>query len=397
MTLNEVKQKVSLLEYIKGQGHKVKKAGTGKYRVNPCPLCNHNDNFTIFESSNSFNCFSMNKGGDILTYMQEAEHLSFEDAKKKLYELANIPLEEQDRSNKSFVAPIKKEIDTAKLEAINKFVIDGYQKTQNQENQKKKLTEYLQSRSIEPGAIEKYHLFISKEDGTDRVYIPILEDGKAISYIGRAIEKNASLRYKNAPGKMQPFNLEYIKQEPGAEQELLFICEGVFDAISIEQEGYKAIALNSTQKKDNFIEEIKENLETAKQYKYVIATDKDEAGETAKNYLQEELTKLHIINCYLNIPKEYKDVNEWRSNDLEDFKNIEAYIVNEFTGKTIDNYIASYYNELNENCNYKAKPTGFYLLDRELNGGLRPGLYILGAIPSLRKNYFNASNSGQHS
>ena len=86
-------------------------------------------------------------------------------------------------------------------------------------------------------------------------------------------------------------------------------------------------------------------------------------------------------------------MNAWRSENIETFKNLEAYIVNDFTGKTIDNYIASYFNELTENCKYKAKPTGFYLLDRELHGGLRPGLYILGAIPSLRKNNPNASNS----
>ena len=384
MELDEVKKRVSLLNYIASKGYKIKNLGSGQYRVNPCPLCNHNDSFTIYNNTNTYTCFSTSEKedaskGDIITFIRETEHLSFEDAKKKLYELANIPLEEQDRSKKSFVAPIKKEIDTSKLEAINKFVIDGYQKTQNQEDQKKKLAEYLQSRSIEPGAIEKYHLFISKEDGTDRVYIPILENGKAITYIGRAIDKNASLRYKNATGgEMKLFNIDYIKQEPGEEQELLFICEGVFDAISIEQEGYKAISLNTTQKKEKLIEDIKENQKKKKK---------------AREYLQEELSKLHIVNCYLNIPKEYKDVNAWRSENIETFKNLEAYIVNDFTGKTIDNYIASYFNELTENCKYKAKPTGFYLLDRELHGGLRPGLYILGAIPSLRKNNPNASNS----
>ena len=62
----------------------------------------------------------------------------------------------------------------------------------------------------------------------------------------------------------------------------MFICEGVFDAITIEEQGFKAIALNSTNNLNKFIEAVKENIENAKTYKFIIATDTDKARNTSK-------------------------------------------------------------------------------------------------------------------
>ena len=70
--------------------------------------------------------------------------------------------------------------------------------------------------------------------------------------------------------------MNYIK-EKAKENEAIYICEGVFDAISIEEQGKKAISLNSTQNKTKLIEAIKENIDNAKEYIYIIASDNDEA------------------------------------------------------------------------------------------------------------------------
>ena len=391
--LENVKSKIRLLDYIQNTGKKIKNLGGGTYGVNPCPICGHNDSFRIYDRTNSYNCFSEGKGGDILNYMQDVEHLTFIEAKEKLYNITHTLLTEyKPKENKD---TIKQRATTPKqtpqeIETINSLVMKEY----NKGNYKEELIKYLNSRNISKDAIEKYHLFISEDidKQSKRLYIPIIENSKAVAYIGRALEKNAKLRYRNSKGTIQPLNLEYLKQKPVAEESnVIYICEGVFDAISIEEQNKKAISLNSTQNKTKLLEAIKENIEIAKDYLYIIASDNDEAGQRVKEELQNEFNKMNIRNTYLEIPKEYKDVNEWYcSVQREAFNEIlEQSVYNKYSEKTIDYYIGtSYLDEIKRSSRYPVKKTGFKLLDNELNGGIREGLYFIGAIPSLGKTTF---------
>lgn len=358
-------------------------------------LCvGHKDHFRINNNENYYKSFSgCCNGGDILNYMQEVEHLDFKEAKEKLYKITNTPLEDYKIDFKK-VDPQPKE-DTKELEKINTFVTTEYNKMQN----KNELIQYLNNRNISQEAIEKYHLFISTdEQGTQRVYIPILEQGKAVAFIGRATDKEAQIRYKNSKGAIKPFNLDYVKQK-AKDNESIFVCEGVFDAISIEEQGFKAISLNSTQNKTKLIEAIKQNIETAKDYTYIIATDNDEPGQKVKDELQKDFMDLNIKSNYVEIPEAYKDINEWYSNTAkENFKNeLQQNICNKYTKKTIDYYLGDFLEEIKNYNRYPIKKTGFNFLDRQLDGGIRQGLYVIGAIPSLRKNYIYFTSSRQHS
>ena len=55
------------------------------------------------------------------------------------------------------------------LEQINKFCLDGFNKMQS----KDKLKEYLASRKLNEDAINKYHLFISKDLVKDKEFLVI--------------------------------------------------------------------------------------------------------------------------------------------------------------------------------------------------------------------------------
>ena len=306
--LENVKGKIKLLDYIQSTGKKIKSLGGGTYGVNPCPICGHNDSFRVYDATNSYNCFSEDKGGDILNYMQDVEGLTFIEAKEKLYKITNTPLAEyKPKENKATTKPRETtpKQTPQEIENINKIVMQEFNKKAHTDE----LIKYLNNRNISKNAIDKYHLFISEEidKQTKRLYIPIIENGKAIAYIGRALEVNAKLRYRNSKGTIQPLNLEYLKHKLEAEESnAIYLCEGVFDAISIEEQGKKAISLNSTQNKTKLLEAIKENMSTAKDYLFIIATDNDEAGQKVKSELQTELNKINIRNTYLEIPKEYK-------------------------------------------------------------------------------------------
>ena len=56
--------------------------------------------------------------------------------------------------------------------------------------------------------------------------------------------------------------------------------------------------------------------------------------------------------------------------------------------RTVSDYLNDYFVQLDQGREGKAIPTGFTALDRLLDGGLYPGLYIVGAISSLGKTTF---------
>ncbi len=281
--IEAVKNKVNLLNYILADApqSKAKRSGTTT-QISPCPFCNkgtRTPHFAVYEASNSFNSFGCElngvKGGTIIDYIMARENLDQKEAVKKLYQITNTPFEEAKPTKAPTLEVAKPSRSQEELDQINKFCLDGYDKMQN----KDKLKEYLASRKISEDAISKYHLFVSKElvKGKEFVVIPIFEEGEATSFVGRNLDKTDAFRYRNSKGTTSLFNKQYLKKKAEQDNELLFICEGVFDAISIEEQGFKAISLNSTSNVSKFIGAVKKDLETAKLYKFVIATDTDEA------------------------------------------------------------------------------------------------------------------------
>jgi len=63
----EIKKHVMLREHLVNiTDSSITKAGEGAYRANPCPICGHRDCFTIYDSNQTFHCFSCGKSGDII-------------------------------------------------------------------------------------------------------------------------------------------------------------------------------------------------------------------------------------------------------------------------------------------------------------------------------------------
>ena len=123
-------------------------------------------------------------------------------------------------------------------------------------------------------------------------------------------------------------------------------------------------------------------------------------GQRAREEITKGLTSLNLASTYLQIPQEYKDVNEWYCNtQKETFCDLlEQSIYDKYADKTIASYMQdTFLNELQNNCRYKPRKTLFAKLDEQLNGGIKSGLYVLGAIPSLRKNNLYIASCGQYS
>ena len=220
------------------------------YRVNPCPVCGHNDHFTIYPETNSYSSFSgCCQGGSIYKFLQEVEGLSENAAFEKLHELAGEPLrtaKEDFRENKksAIPQPPTKAEGKAPGQAANytAWINELYHK------QTEKEKAYFIKRGVPNELIDKYKLCIADMEDGKRAILPVWANGEVVFYTARALMKDQEPKYKNARGTAPLFNIEYIKT--AVKGETIVITEGIFDALSIEAEGYKAIALGGTQRRE---------------------------------------------------------------------------------------------------------------------------------------------------
>lgn len=176
-----------------------------------------------------------------------------------------------------------------------------------------------------------------------------------------------------------------------------FVVESAFCAISIMQVGGFAIALGGIAQIRSFLDIVKKNKPSAP---LILSLDNDERGQTAQTKLEEELTSAGIGFLSFCASGSYKDPNELLQNQPDAlrvavstaYEAAEVYAENlreqekaayeeTSTAGTFDGFL----EYLRRNADRNPVPTGFSSLDQILNGGLVPGLYIMGAVSSLGK------------
>ena len=192
--------------------------------------------------------------------------------------------------------------------------------------------------------------------------------------------------------KAQIFNERYIKSAPAS---VIFICEGIYDALSVEEAGGKAIAFVGTAHV--------RFLGLCKRYRpdvtFIISLDNDGAGQQAIEKVKEGLDALGIP-YKVRTAQGAKDFNEALQQDRKGFTEYIQQVIAEveqerqtqeeaerleYFKTSTTNYIQGFVDGIAESVNTPATPTGFDKLDTILDGGLYEGLYIFGAISSLGK------------
>lgn len=396
--IDEIKQRINLLSYIQSVydlGKQTK--SSGGYLFKNCPMCNSNSSksgdaghFFVNDSTNSYSSFSgCCKGGSIIDFIMEYYNLDTKEAISKAKEIAGIKDRSGDEKNMYNNKPQNNNInqnqqptleEKQKAEFLREqkrqFILDNL-KNQSSEN-KQRVYEYMKKRGISKEIADKYHLFISNNvyedkstgtEGTSRLVVPIYYDKEPLSYVARALS-NIEGRAKalNSAGSQIPLNIDYItKKIKPEEDKCIYICEGWADALSFEDIGKKGIALHSTQQVNKFKDYINKFMLSASKYIYILCCDNDDAGKKANGELAEYFKEKHIKYQILNIPEQYKDVNEWyvATEDKEQF----TKQLNPFKNDTILNYIdTSFLNDVKRMNQYKGRSTGFHNLDFEING-----------------------------
>lgn len=240
----------------------------------------------------------------------------------------------------------------------------------------RKKTDYFARRGISEATANRFSLGYDEQNAC--VVLPC-DNGHIVR---RATSEK---RYLNERGRPSPLFQSGLLRG----NEPVFLVEGVFDALSAEELGYHACAMNGSGNRTK----VAEILRTLEPYAPILLLpDSDKAGEEWASALSAEFPWLY--RC-APVPHG-KDLNE---SLLESAADTAAFLENAFTDRlahlppaydtltagaqmeALDAYIA-------KQASRPALSTGFPALDKALDGGLYDGLYVLGAVSSLGKTAF---------
>lgn len=237
-------------------------------------------------------------------------------------------------------------------------------------------TDYFASRGISEPTAARFSL--GYDPALSCVVLPC--DGGHI--VRRATAEKRYLNEKGRPSLL--FQSDLLRGE-----EPVFLVEGVFDALSAEELGFRACAMNGSGNRTKAAD----ILRTLEPYAPILLLpDADRAGDEWASALTAEFPWLYRCPP---LP-EGKDLNELLT--------LDAGLAADFLSRCLEERLAQLppaYDTLSAGAQMDAfdayiaqqaaRPalsTGFPALDKALDGGLYDGFYVLGAISSLGKTAF---------
>ena len=220
-----------------------------------------------------------------------------------------------------------------------------------------------------------------KRHPAPRLIIPT----SAAHYVGRRIDGGKEFEKLNSKGSAPGI---FFSQALDSGADYIFVTEGAFDAMSVLEVNQMAIALNSASNCDLLINTLEAKPITST---LILCLDADKAGKAATDKLREGLRRLNVSFITADINCGHKDPNEALVADREAFT-AAVKRATESTAARPDN-TALYLDEmmagdLERRRAAGKKPTGLQNLDAATGGGLRPGLFLIGAGTSIGKTTF---------
>ena len=397
-----------------------------------CPKCGSgtgsNNNYTGAlgihlakdERTPLFTCRSCGATGNIYQLVMLNEGLDFEGALRRVRELydPSYSIFDDDERTVKTVTYTKTPAVKPKTQATGKPATENKDFRNYYKMWKRNIkdTNYPQKRGLDDAIINRFYLGFEpewvNEEGEKNVNEERAKEGKnpikltpsprmiipvdATHYTARDTRADADIpdwakAYKKVQvGKDGPLFNAKAMNDPLC----FFVCEGEIDAMSIEQAGGACVAYRSTGNKDHFCQELKKR-DVTQTGTVIIVQDNDPAGKEASDYIEKFCKDNGFLFTRKNISGQYKDPNDHLVYDRNSFyatvKGVIAELRKERMAEYMEKYsigpaVASFMRK--ERTADFTTPTGFPIMDNFLDGGLHPGLYILGAISSIGKTTF---------
>ena len=237
---------------------------------------------------------------------------------------------------------------------------------------------YFTGRGLSDEIVQRFGLVV--ENGY--AVLPVFAEGVCRSVCRRAIDPAVEPRYQNSRGAMQLWNSAAMEH---AAEKALFVTEGIFDALSLEELGFPAVALCGAANTGKLVQKIDEYVPVAWPERVILAGDADAAGQGMNEKLREQLTARGIACAVLALPDGCKDVNEALVQNRDALQAAcEAAIAPQTVQEqlTLEDEFLAY---LGRRGGAAVMSTGIAGLDKALDGGLHAGLTVLGAVSSMGK------------
>ena len=348
---------------------------------------------------NLFHCFGCKMGGDIYKYVQEINNLEFQDSVELVAEKYGFKLTYTETSQNNDFKNFQQKIN----------LINEYFKEMMDSEKSIKAKDYLASRKLNELDIKSYDIsfidsniedfqkycdknkisdfdlkklgFISSNDNflfKNRIMFPILNfRSETIAYGGRALE-DFGPKYLNSSDSVlykKNRNLYFTKEFISSVKKkgYVFLVEGYFDVLSLNQLGYS----NSASPSGTAL--TVQQLEAVSRYtnKILLCFDNDEAGLKATERVLEiknQASNQLEIHC-LNLPEKYKDISElYEDNEnifnsvLNDNVEIVEFLIDKFIVSTSDKKsIFNYFMKITANLSPLEVDISLDLLSSKLN------------------------------
>ncbi len=346
--IDDVRSRTNIVEVI-GQYVQLKKSGSKNY-TGLCPFHNEKTpSFSVAEDKQFYYCFGCGRGGNVFSFVQELEGVSFSEAVVKVAEIENIPVAENYRqapqtnpeSSKAqqLIALHEKASEvyhhmlvhtTAGQEALDYLLKRGLTEELIEEfqigfapNQRAFLERIFQNESLDAKYFAESGLFVERDDGlADRFYqrimFPIRNfQGKTIGFSGRWLQTEAfpgedQPKYLNSPetslfNKREVlFNFDKARSTIRKEGSV-FLFEGFMDVLAAWQSGIQngiaSMGTSLTNQQIAAIERVSKEL--------ILCYDGDNAGIEATNRGIELLQEHSHLNLTIVSVPERLDPDEY--------------------------------------------------------------------------------------
>lgn len=315
--ITEIRKKADIVEVI---GSYINLAPQGKNYFGICPFHNdHSPSLSVSREKQIYKCFTCLASGNVFTFVQNYENISFIDAVKKVADKINYKLDIKDKivnknskyyelmdlSNKIFVNNLNSNLGLKAKEylinerhlseeAIKEFNI-GLALNDNN------LNKLLSSKGYSDKDIIEMSLANKTDNGLldmfrNRITFPICNhEGKIIAYSARIYQNEDTSKYINSKESVifkkgyTFYNYDKCRLE-ALKIKSVILVEGQMDAIRVYTSGFKnVIASMGTAITSNHISLLKKL-----NAKVILMMDNDNAGEKSTILNGEELIKNNI-------------------------------------------------------------------------------------------------------
>ncbi|MEI6296175.1 MAG: DNA primase [bacterium] len=346
--VEQIKARLSVVDVI-GSYLKLEKAG-GNFKAK-CPFHNEKTpSFYVSPGRESYHCFGCDKGGDIISFVEDIEGVDFIGALKILAEKAGIKIDSEEKYEKSekgrIFSLLNSAIEFYRKELVkNKHALD-YLKERGLKGETvikfkigfapegwRLLYDNLKKLGYSEKEMETAGLIIKSESGyydrfRSRLMFPIFSaSGSPVGFSGRILElkkddsKPAPAKYINSPQTIvydkskALFGIDKAKVPIRQKNECILV-EGQFDLVMSHQAGVEnAVAVSGTALTEEHLSIINRLAE-----KMIMAFDGDSAGLKASARAINLALSMGIEVRLANLPDQLDPADVVRKNP-EDWKN----------------------------------------------------------------------------